>query len=86
MIAQYVIHRQYSKDIVLQFRYIFCMAKFNVPKRHYCNGPKKMVSMRLHQKLIDEVEKHAKLKGWTSTDLVSTVLDQYLRYEDKKLS
>ena len=60
------------------------MAKFNVPKRQYCNGPKKMVSLRIHKKLIQEIEVLAEQKGWTITDIVSTVLDQYVQHEDRK--
>jgi metal-responsive CopG/Arc/MetJ family transcriptional regulator len=60
------------------------MAKFNIPNREYCDGPKKMVSMRLPEKLMREIDRIAESKGWTSTDFVSTVLDQYLQWEAKK--
>lgn len=60
------------------------MAKFNIPKREYCDGPKKMVSMRLPEKLIKEIDRLAEDKGWTTTDLVSTVLDQFVQWDNKR--
>lgn len=60
------------------------MAKFNVPKREFYDGPKKMVSMRLPESLMKEVERLAKEKGWTTTDLVCTVLDQFIQWERKR--
>ncbi len=60
------------------------MVKFNIPKRDYCDGPKKMVSIRLPKALMKEVEKLAQDKGWTTTDLISTTLDQYVQWEKKK--
>lgn len=60
------------------------MAKFNVPKREYCDGPKKMVSMRLPEQLMREIERLAEEKGWTATDLVCTVLDQFIQWEKKR--
>jgi metal-responsive CopG/Arc/MetJ family transcriptional regulator len=62
------------------------MTKFNIPKREYCDGPKKMVSMRLPENLLKELDKLASSKGWNVTDLVSTVLDQYIQWEKKKES
>lgn len=59
------------------------MTKYNIPKRDYCNGPKKMISIRLPEKLMNELEKLAEGKGWTTTDLVSTALDQYVQWEKK---
>lgn len=60
------------------------MAKFNVPKREYCDGPKKMISMRLPERLMREIERMAENKGWTATDLVCTVLDQFIQWEKNK--
>ncbi len=60
------------------------MTKFNIPKRDYCNGPKKMVSMRLPEALLKELDKLASSKGWNTTDLVTTALDQYIQWEKKK--
>lgn len=59
------------------------MTKFNIPKRKYAKGDKKMVSMRLSETLIKKLEKVAEDKGTTLTDLVSLVLDQYLQWENK---
>ena len=60
------------------------MAKFNIPDRKYCVGDKKMVSMRLPKRLMDELEKLAKAKGWTVTDLIMTVMDQFIQHEKKE--
>ncbi|MGZ3775206.1 MAG: hypothetical protein ACXWQ7_15185 [Bdellovibrio sp.] len=60
------------------------MAKFNIPKREFTNGPKKMVSMRLPETLLKQLEKIAEEKGWTVTDLVITALDQFAQWETKK--
>lgn len=62
------------------------MAKYNIPKRKYCVGRKKMISMRLHEKLVEQIEQLADEKGWSVTDLVSTVLDQFVQYEAKRAS
>ena len=59
------------------------MAKYNIPKRLYCDGPKKMISVRLPEKLMKEIDKLADENGWTTTDLISTVLDQYIQWEKK---
>jgi hypothetical protein len=59
------------------------MTKFNIPKRKYAKGDKKMVSMRLNVPLMNALEAVAKNKGMTTTDLVSLVLDQYLQWENK---
>lgn len=59
------------------------MAKFNIPDRKYCNGLKKMVSMRLPEQLMRELEKLAEQKGWSVTDLVQTALDQYIQWEQR---
>lgn len=55
--------------------------KFNVPKREYCGGPKKMVSMRMPKKLMRELEHLAKKKGWNVTELMSTIADQFIQSE-----
>jgi len=57
------------------------MAKFNIPDRKYCGGVKKMVSMRLPERLMKELEKLSTEKGWTVTDLVQTALDQFIEWE-----
>ena len=60
------------------------MTKYNLPKRKYCDGEKKMVSLRLPEKLWREIEEIAKDKGWTTTDAVSTVLDQFVQWEKRQ--
>lgn len=57
------------------------MVKFDIPDRKYCLGTKKMVSMRLSERLMQELEKLAEKKQWTVTDLVQTALDQYIQWE-----
>jgi hypothetical protein len=42
------------------------------------------VSMRLPVDLMKEIEKISQDKGWTTTDLVCTVLDQFIQWEKKK--
>ena len=60
------------------------MKRFNIPEREYCGGDKKLVSFRLPEPLLKELKRSADAKGWPLTDLVMTVLDQYLQYEDRK--
>jgi len=57
------------------------MMKFNIPTKVYCSGEKKMVSWRLPETLLKELDKLADEKGWTTTDLVTTALDQYAQWE-----
>jgi predicted transcriptional regulator len=56
------------------------MKKFNLPKRVYCNGDKKMVSWRLPEALLKEIEKVAEARGWNATDVVATALDQFVQW------
>lgn len=60
------------------------MSDTQLPERKYVEGPKKMVSWRLPESLMKELDILAKAKGWTTTDLVVTVLDQYLQSQNKK--
>ena len=53
---------------------------FQLPNRNYCGGDKKMVSWRLPERLLTEVDKAAKERGWTSTDVVTTALDQFVQW------
>ena len=76
-----VIHCLYMRHVRADNSF---MAKFNIPKREFCDGPKKMISMRLPEALTKEIDLLAKDKGWTTTDLVSTVLDQYLQWEKRR--
>lgn len=60
------------------------MAKYNIPSRKNVSGEKKMVSWRLPEKLLNELNKMSKKKGYNTTELVVTVLDQYIQFEKKK--
>jgi predicted transcriptional regulator len=55
-------------------------AKFSLPKRVYCDGSKKMISMRLPERLWAELEKTAEAHGWTTTDVVTTALDEFVQW------
>jgi metal-responsive CopG/Arc/MetJ family transcriptional regulator len=64
--------------------YCLHMAKFNIPKREYFDGDKKkMVSWRLPELLMKELDSLAKEKGWTTTELITTALDQYVQWEKR---
>jgi predicted DNA-binding protein len=60
------------------------MSDVQLPERKFVEGPKKMVSWRLPESLMKELDTLSKSKGWTTTDLVVTVLDQYLQLQIKK--
>jgi hypothetical protein len=66
------------------------MAQKNTPKfvappaREYCDGDRKMVSMRFPVKLLEELENISKDDGWTTTDIVLTALDQYVQWKKSK--
>ncbi len=57
------------------------MPRFNLPKRKYCDGEKKLMSIRLPEKLLNELEKVSAEKGWTLTDVIATALDQFVQWE-----
>jgi predicted DNA-binding protein len=57
-----------------------------LPKRQYCDGEKKMVSLRLPIKLTQEIEKLASGHGWTATDIITTALDEYIQSSKKQKS
>lgn len=59
------------------------MKNFDIPKRRYCDGEKKMFAIRLPKKLLDAIQKDADDKQWSMTDLIVTVLDQYLQSQKK---
>lgn len=58
--------------------------EFQIPDRKYADGPKKMVSWRLPERLMEELDRTAKYKGWSTTDLIVTVLDQYIQFTEKE--
>ncbi|MBY0314003.1 MAG: ribbon-helix-helix domain-containing protein [Bdellovibrionales bacterium] len=56
---------------------------YNMPKRKYCSGDKKMISLRLPEQLIKKLEQIAEKHGFTVTDMVATSLDNFIQsYED----
>lgn len=59
------------------------MKKYNVPHRKYCRGKKIMVSVRIHEELWEKVKEKADRYGWSTIDVVSLVLDQYVQQKDK---
>lgn len=60
------------------------MSKFkSLPKRIYAIGDKKMVSWRLPEILVKELDRIAEASGWSTTDVVLTALDQFVQWEKK---
>ena len=59
------------------------MTDYRIPQRKYCDGEKKLIAMRLPKKLLRELDAVSKEKGWTVTDVVTTVLDQFVQGERK---
>ena len=45
---------------------------------------RKMVSLRLPNSLINQIEKIAKSKGWSKTEVFQFALDQFAQAESKK--
>lgn len=60
------------------------MKNIDIPTRKFVDGEKKMVSWRIPEALMKELEKIAKMKGYNVTELVVTVLDQYIQQEKQK--
>lgn len=63
------------------------MKKFDIPekpKRKYGEGERKVVSIRLPMSLVKRLEKEMKLKNYSQTELIETILDQYCQLEDSK--
>jgi len=59
------------------------MKNYNIPKRVYLEGDKKLFTIRIHLKLQEALQKEAKKRGYNLTELIETVLDQYLQLENK---
>lgn len=57
------------------------MASGAVPKRVYCHGKKKMVSLRVHKALWLKLGDIAERKGWSTTAVVETALDHFVQAE-----
>ncbi|MGE0761851.1 MAG: ribbon-helix-helix domain-containing protein [Bdellovibrionales bacterium] len=45
---------------------------------------RKMVSLRLPEALIEEIEEVAKAKGWNKTDVIQYAVDQFVHAERKR--
>jgi predicted DNA-binding protein len=58
------------------------MKKISVPDRKYSKEPKSMVSWRLPGDLLKKLNKISKKKGYTTTELVRSVLDQFCQQID----
>ena len=59
----------------------------NKPKlsfKYIDNDDRKMVSLRLPNALINQIEKIAKKKGCTKTEVIQFALDQYAQLESKE--
>lgn len=59
--------------------------KFNIPQRRFNKKDKKMVSWRLSEDLLDQLQKVAKKSGMSVTEYVSTVLDQAVVWTKESL-
>lgn len=55
------------------------MSGYEIPDRKYVDGLKKMISWRLPERLISEIEKIAKDKGWTTSELVVMLMDRFVQ-------
>ncbi len=60
------------------------MAFIDLPKRHFHDAKKKLVAVRLPNKLHGILLKVASDRGWNLTDVVVTALDQYAAEKKKK--
>lgn len=47
------------------------------------NEDRKMVSLRLPEALIKQIERIAKDKGWSKTEVIQYALDQFAQFESK---
>jgi hypothetical protein len=55
--------------------------KYELPRRKYCDGVKRMISIRLPESLISEIERIAKARQWASSDVIMTALDEFAQWE-----
>lgn len=63
------------------------MKKFDIParpKQKYSEGERKILSIRLPESLLKRLNKEIKDKGYTQTELIELILDQYFQYSDDK--
>jgi hypothetical protein len=57
---------------------------FELPRRKFCKGEKKMVSFRLPELLLSEINKISEEFGWSNTEVVITSLDQFVQWAKSK--
>lgn len=63
------------------------MKKFNIPqkpKQEFSGGKREVISLRLPKDLLKRLEKEMKDKGYSQTELIELILDQYFQYEDNR--
>ena len=51
--------------------------------KHVDKKDRKMISLRLPETLIQEIEKIAESKGWKKTEVIQYALDQFAQLESK---
>lgn len=55
--------------------------RFNLPKRKFCDGPKRLFSIRLPEPLLKEVERIAQERQWDLSEVVMTALDEFAQWD-----
>jgi predicted transcriptional regulator len=53
---------------------------FELPKLKYCDGEKKMISVRLTETLLEEIKTFADAHHWSSTFVMELALDQFIQW------
>ena len=56
----------------------------NLPKKKFTDGNRKMISLRLPESLIGQIEKRSLDIGMTKTDLIQSVMDLYLQQVEEE--
>lgn len=56
---------------------------YKIPVRKFCHGEKKLASFRLPEELLRRFAQAAADTQHSQTELLTTVLDQYLQYHFK---
>jgi metal-responsive CopG/Arc/MetJ family transcriptional regulator len=57
--------------------------KFELPRRRFSDGPKRLFSVRLPEPLLAEIERIAKERQWDLSEVVITALDEFAQWERK---
>lgn len=65
------------------------MAKFDIPKRptikrKYDEGERQLFTIRLPKRLLERLDREIAKKGYSKTELVEIIIDQYLQYSDEQ--